>query len=102
MQPKVHNVGQGWYSQQPRPLSRIVGGPVFLTDLTQLVVFRLDEERYALALAVSLPFLRGGVFRLQQIQPVSLARLERKLGLMSAAQLTALRQTIVRLGSVQK
>ncbi len=38
--------------QQPRPVSRIVGGPVFLTDLTQLVVFRLDEERYALALAV--------------------------------------------------
>ena len=75
---------------------------MFLTDLSQLVVFRLDEERYALALAVSLPFLRGGVFHLQQIQPVSLARLERKLGLMSAAQLTALRQTIVRLGSVQK
>ena len=32
--------------------------------------------------AVSLPFLRPGVFHLQQIQPVSLARLERKLGVL--------------------
>lgn len=47
--------------------------------------------------AVSLPFLRPGVFHLQQIQPVSLARLERKLGLMPPALLTELRRTIIRL-----
>jgi len=46
---------------------------------------------------VALPFLRPGVFHLQQIQPVSLARLERRLGVMPSAQLTELRRAIVRL-----
>jgi len=46
---------------------------------------------------VALPFLRPGVFHLQQVQPVSLARLERKLGVLSPAHLTALRQALVRL-----
>lgn len=32
--------------------------------------------------SISLPFLKTGVFHMQQIQPVSLARLERKLGIM--------------------
>ena len=45
-------------------------------------------------LAIPLPFLRKGVFHLQQIQPVSLARLERKLGEMSLAQLAELRTAI--------
>ena len=46
--------------------------------------------------AVSLPFLRPGVFHLQQIQPVSLARLERKLGVLPTAQLASLRRAIIR------
>ena len=45
---------------------------------------------------VSLPFLKPGVFHLQQIQPVSLARLERKLGILPSAQLTELRRAVVR------
>ena len=47
--------------------------------------------------AVPLPFLKPGAFHLQQIQPVSLARLERKLGEMPAAQLAELRAAVVRL-----
>lgn len=46
---------------------------------------------------LSLSFLKPGVFHLQQIQPVSLARLERKLGVLPPAQLTELRRAIVRL-----
>ena len=46
---------------------------------------------------VPLPFLKPGAFHLQQIQPVSLARLERKLGEMPAAQLAELRAAVVRL-----
>ena len=46
---------------------------------------------------VRLPFLKPGVFHLQQIQPVSLARLDRKLGVIPPMQLTELRQVIVRL-----
>ncbi len=34
-------------------------------------------------LAIAKPFLAGGVFHLQQVQPVSLPRLERKLGTLS-------------------
>ena len=41
-----------------------------------------------------LPFLNPGVFHLQQIQPVSLVRLERKLGLMPPAKLIELRRTL--------
>ncbi len=47
--------------------------------------------------AVPLPFMKAGAFHLQQIQPVSLARLERKLGEMTPAQLVELRVAIVRL-----
>ena len=46
---------------------------------------------------VSLPFLKPGVFHLQQIQPVSLAKLDRKLGVLPPAQLAELRRAIVRL-----
>jgi mRNA interferase MazF len=35
-------------------------------------------------LAIPKPFLTTGVFHLQQVQPVSLPRLERKLGALSA------------------
>ena len=48
-----------------------------------------------------LPFLRSGAFHLQQLQPVSLARLERKLGELPPTHLTALRQAIVRLLRLQ-
>ena len=51
--------------------------------------------------AVSLPFLRPGVFHVQQIQPVSLARLERKLGLLPPVEMARLRQAIVRLLGLQ-
>ena len=43
---------------------------------------------------VALRFLRGGAFHLQQIQPISFARLERKLGEMPPATFTALREAI--------
>lgn len=44
--------------------------------------------------SVALPFLKPGVFHLQQIQPVSLVRLERKLGVMPLPNLTELRGAI--------
>jgi mRNA interferase MazF len=37
-------------------------------------------------LAIPKPFLKPGVFHLQQIQPVSLARLERKLGALTPSE----------------
>ena len=37
-------------------------------------------------LAISKPFLEPGVFHLQQVQPISLPRLERKLGALSAEE----------------
>jgi mRNA interferase MazF len=48
---------------------------------------------------VSIPkrFLKPGVFHLQQIQPVSLARLERKLGALTAEEFETIKTTLVRL-----
>ena len=45
---------------------------------------------------VSLPFLKPGVFHLQQIQPVSLVRLERKLGTLPLQKFGELRRAIIR------
>lgn len=47
--------------------------------------------------AAPLRFLKAGAFHLQQIQPVSLARLERRLGELPPAQLAELRKAISRL-----
>lgn len=52
---------------------------------------------YRWEFAVPLPFLKPGAFHLQQIQPVSLARLERKFGEMPAARKAELRAAVVRL-----
>ena len=45
---------------------------------------------------VQLPFLETGVLHLQQIQPVSLARLDRRLGLLPPPQLAELRRALIR------
>ena len=47
--------------------------------------------------SVRLPFLDEGAFHLQQIQPVSLARLDRRLGLVPPRQFTELRRALARL-----
>src|SRR2546423_5729265 len=43
------------------------------------------------------PFLQTGAFHLQQIQPVSLPRLERKLGLLTPNEFQSLTGKLVRL-----
>ena len=49
-------------------------------------------NRWELALAK--PFLKPGVFHFQQIQSVSIARLERRLGVLADAELAKVRQTL--------
>jgi mRNA interferase MazF len=46
---------------------------------------------------ISKPFLKSGVFHLQQIQPISLPKLERKLGALTPQELESLGKQIVRL-----
>ena len=48
-------------------------------------------------LAIPKPFLRPGVFHLQQIQPISLARLERKLGSLTPDEFQRIKTALVRL-----
>jgi mRNA interferase MazF len=45
---------------------------------------------------VNVPFLKPGIFHLQQIQPVSLARLERKRSVLPAPRFAELRQAIAK------
>jgi len=47
------------------------------------------------------PFLAPGVFHLQQVQPVSLPRLERKLGALSADECTQLGAALIGLLRLQ-
>jgi mRNA interferase MazF len=48
-------------------------------------------------LTIPKPFLRPGVFHLQQIQPISLARLERKLGALMLDEFQRIKSALARL-----
>ena len=43
------------------------------------------------------PFLRDGAFHLQQIQPVSLVRFERRLGFLTASEFGAMAKVLIQL-----
>lgn len=47
------------------------------------------------------PFLKTGVFHLQQIQPISLARFDSKLGALSPEEFRQVKQALVRLLNLQ-
>jgi mRNA interferase MazF len=48
-------------------------------------------------LAVQMPFLKSGVFHLQQIQPISLARFDVRLGVLSPEEFRKVKETLTRL-----
>ena len=48
-------------------------------------------------LSITKPFLKPGAFHLQQIQSISLARLERKLGLLTTEEFLSVKATFTRL-----
>jgi mRNA interferase MazF len=48
-------------------------------------------------LSIPKPFLKSGAFHLQQVQPVSLARLDVKLGVLTPDEFKLLKQTLIRL-----
>ena len=52
-------------------------------------------------LAVPKRFLKPGVFHLQQIQAIPIARLQRKLGTLTGDELQSVRSAIVRLLNLQ-
>ena len=47
--------------------------------------------------ACAKPFLKAGVFHLQQIQPISLSRFEAKLGFLTPDELSAIGKQLARL-----
>ena len=86
------------YTAKIRPCLLLSDSPTF-DELALVVVVphttAMRGNRWEFA--VSLPFLRPGVFHLQQIQPVSLAKLVRRLGVMPPDRLLELRRAIVQL-----
>jgi mRNA-degrading endonuclease toxin of MazEF toxin-antitoxin module len=50
-----------------------------------------------LELNVPKPFLKSGVFHLQQIQPISLARFDVRLGVLTPEEFNKVKETLVRL-----
>ena len=48
-------------------------------------------------LSITKPFLKPGAFHLQQVQPISLARLDAKLGALTPEELKLLKQALIRL-----
>jgi mRNA interferase MazF len=47
------------------------------------------------------PFLKPGVFHLQQIQPISLARFDAPLGILTPDELTKVRKALIDLLNLQ-
>jgi mRNA interferase MazF len=52
-------------------------------------------------LALPKPFLKPGVFHLQQIQPISLAHFEAPLGVLTPEEFKRVKETLVRLLNLQ-
>ncbi|HVU08299.1 MAG TPA: type II toxin-antitoxin system PemK/MazF family toxin [Verrucomicrobiae bacterium] len=52
-------------------------------------------------LKIQKPFLQNGVFHLQQIQPISLARFDAKLGVLTADEFKKVKATLVQLLNLQ-
>ena len=48
-------------------------------------------------LSITKLFLKPGAFHLQQVQPISLARLDAKLGALTPEEFNLLKQTLIRL-----
>ncbi len=48
-------------------------------------------------LNVPKPFLKSGVFHLQQIQPISLARFEARLGVLTPEEFAKVKEALIRL-----
>jgi len=54
-------------------------------------------RRYRWEVNIPKPFLKPGVFHLQQIQPVPLARFDARIGVLTDAELRRVRSELVRL-----
>ena len=52
-------------------------------------------------LALLKPFLKPGVFHLQQIQPISLAHFDARLGVLTPEEFKRVKETLVRLLNLQ-
>ncbi len=52
-------------------------------------------------MAIPKPFLISGVFHLQQIQPISLARFDVRLGVLTPEEFDKVKETLIRLLNLQ-
>jgi mRNA-degrading endonuclease toxin of MazEF toxin-antitoxin module len=52
-------------------------------------------------LAIAKPFLKSGVFHLQQIQPISLARFDVRLGVLTPEEFAKVKEALIRLLNLQ-
>jgi mRNA interferase MazF len=72
-------------------------------DLALLVVIphttAVRGNRWELAIAK--PFLNPGVFHLQQIQPISLARFDVRFGALTPEEFNQVKETLIRLLNLQ-
>ena len=52
-------------------------------------------------LSISKPFLKSGAFHLQQTQPISLARFDFRLGILSAEEFKQVKEALIRVLNLQ-
>lgn len=89
----VVNPGEVWMvdfglAAKVRPALLLTGNPALEElDLVTVLLHTTALRGNRWELSISKPFLKPGAFHLQQIQSISAAKLERKLGVLSDAEM---------------
>ena len=100
------NPGEVWMTDfgmaaKIRPALLLTGQPAANElDLVTVLLHTTALRGNAWELSIAKPFLRPGAFHLQQIQTVSTVRLERRLGSLTADEMSQVRKALTtRLGT---
>ena len=104
--PAVHK-GEVWMVDfgmvaKVRPALLLTGEPADdELDLVTVLLHTTDLRGNRWELAIPKPFLKPGAFHLQQVQTVSVAKLERKLGVLTETELQHVLEALARRLEIQ-
>ena len=98
----VVNPGEVWMvdfgmAAKVRPALLLTGAPADdELDIVTVLLHTTALRGTRWEVSISKPFLKPGAFHLQQVQTVSMVKLERKLGALSADELKGVREALAR------
>ncbi len=94
------NLGEVWMvdlgmAAKVRPALLLTGEPaVDELDLVTVLLHTTSLRGNRWELNIPKPFLKSGAFHLQQVQTISTVKLERRLGVLTAEEMTRMRNAL--------